>query len=612
MNKLWPLLLLATAACAGSAPPSETRWATETFDTPLGVSLRRLPDELARWTPDQVREILDRTQTTRLAPDLSHLGEGEREAMARLIEVGAIFQRLYEDQRHIDAVAAWMVLVTSADPQSRDLLTLYRLFQGPIATTLDNRREPFLAVDPAPPGKNVYPWDLGREELDRFLAAHPERRAEISDIRSVVRRADLHSLRYDLATLQRFPVLDRLNYGLRQRLETMLARPDRTMLYAVPYSLAYADSLVAAFELLNQAAIAVEGEDPQFARYLRNRARDLLSNDYESGDASWITGRFRNLNAQIGAYETYDDELLGSRAFFSLSVLSARREETAALRRGMQGLQAIEDALPYDRHKRVREDIPVGVYDVIADFGQSRGGNTASILPNETHITERYGRTILLRTNIMRAPEIFGAAGNSWRAAVAPAFAGHLTADSNFQRTLWHEVGHYLGVDRTRDGRVLDDALGADSNLLEEMKADLVSLFAGQELRRRGYYPADQLRSLYASGIYRTLQNNQPRRDQPYQTMQLMQFNWFLDRGVLRFDPASQRLSIDYGRYPQAVEALLREVLALQDAGDPARADAFITRWARWDEALHGLIAANMRAQQRYRYRLFTYAALGE
>ena len=25
----------------------------------------------------------------------------------------------------------------------------------------------------------------------------------------------------------------------------------------------------------------------------------------------------------------------------------------------------------------------------------------------------------------------------------------------NFQRTLWHEIGHYLGVDRTDDGRTL-------------------------------------------------------------------------------------------------------------------------------------------------------------
>ena len=94
--------------------------------------------------------------------------------------------------------------------------------------------------------------------------------------------------------------------------------------------------------------------------------------------------------------------------------------------------------------------------------------------------------------------------------------------------------------------------------------------------------------------------------------MQLMQFNWFRDKGVLRFDPAAQRLSIDYARYPAAVEGLLREVLALQDAGDPARADAFVQRWGSWDEALHGRIAANVRAQQRTRYRLFTYAALGE
>jgi hypothetical protein len=108
------------------------------------------------------------------------------------------------------------------------------------------------------------------------------------------------------------------------------------------------------------------------------------------------------------------------------------------------------------------------------------------------------------------------------------------------------------------------------------------------------------------------LQNVRPRREQPYQTMQLMQFNWFLDRRVLRFDEAAGRLSIDYSRYQDAVEALLREVLAIQDSGDPARANAFIDRWSRWDENLHGRIATAMRATQRHRFRLFTYASLGE
>jgi hypothetical protein len=561
------------------------------------------------WSPAQAKEILDKTQSIRLAPSLAHLSAGERIAVAKLVEVGRIFQDVYEQQRHRQALAQRAALARRSDPHGRRLATLYRLFQGPIATTLDNRRLPFVAAEDAPPGKNVYPWDLSRAEYEAYLAAHPAERASLTHLRSVVRRAEFAALRRDLGKLRQYPVLDTLHPGLRARLESLSRRPNRATLYAVPYSLAYADEMMRAFGLLNEAADAVEGSDWELAKYLRNRARDLLADDYESGDAAWIKGNFRNLNAQIGAYETYDDELAGTRAFYSLSLLAARNEEGAALRRAMQGIQALEDSLPIERHKKVIENIPVGVYDVIADFGQARGSNTATNLPNEAYLAERYGSIILLRANIMRNPDIFRGSGDIWGAAMAPAFADHLTADANFYRTLWHEVGHYLGPDVTKDGRTVDAALGADANLLEEMKADLVSLFVARELRRRDYYSAEQLRSLYASGILRTLQNNKPRREQPYNMMQLMQWNWFLDRGVLSFDPAAARLSIDYDRYHEAVRDLLKQVLAIQEAGDPVAAAAFVGRWGKWDDNLHGRIAANIRAEQRYRYRLFDYAA---
>lgn len=562
------------------------------------------------WTPEQAQSILDRTARTRLAPDLSHLTAGERQAVARLLDVGQIFQNLYEQQRHRDAAAARTTLERARDASSRNLLTLYRLFQGPIATTLDNRRQPFLAVDAAPPGKNVYPWDLTGKEFETFLAANPGERRALTHLRSVVRRAESASLARDLAALARYPSLDTLHPGLRPKLTALAKAPNRRVLYAVPYSVAYADGMIRAHALLHQAAASAESDDQDFARYLRNRARDLLTDDYEAGDASWITGKFKRLNAQIGAYETYDDELTGIRAFYSLSLLAVRTEESAALRKALQGVQAIEDALPIDRHRRVLEDIPVGVYDVIADFGQARGGNTATNLPNEPYLAERYGSIILLRANIMRDPDIFGGTNRSWQTAMASQFHAHLTPDANFSRTLWHEVGHYLGPDVTRDGRDFDAAMGADASLLEEMKADLVSLFAGPELRRRSYFTEAQLQAHYASGILRVLQNNRPRREQPYNMMQLMQWNWFLDRGVLRFDPGTGKLSIDYARYPAAVADLLAEVLAVQDAGDKTRATAFIDRWGTWDEALHGRIATAVRDQAQYRFRLFDYAAL--
>jgi hypothetical protein len=569
------------------------------------------------WPLEKSRALMEKTGEVRLAPDTSHLTEGERRAMLKLIEVGKIFQSVYEQQRHARAVESHAALLALdkrlGSPEStRNLLNLYRLFQGPIATTLVNKREPLAPVELTAPGAAMY-GGATKEEVEAFLTAHPDKRDAILDQRTAVRRSNAANLRRDLGKLRQYPVLDALHPGLRAGLESALARPDAKGFYAVPYSVAWADEMVRSHGLLNEAADAVEKDDWEFARYLRNRARDLLSDDYESGDAAWVTGHFKNLNAQIGSYETYDDSLYGVKTFYSLNVLSNRREETDRLRAAMKGLQALQDTLPFKFERRVREEISVGAYDVVADFAQSRGGNTATILPNEAYLGRRYGRTIMLRANIMRSPELFQT-GNitTWEAAVDPRHKSELTSDGNFYRTLWHEVGHYLGVDVTKDGRELDTALQDDADLLEEMKADLVSLYVAEPLRKQGYYTDAQLRAVYASGVLRVLQNVKPRRDQPYQTMQLMQWNYFLEHGLLSFDRDTKHLRINYDKYREVVRDLLERVLRVQYEGDKAAADRFIDEYAKWDESLHGAVAANIRGQQRYRFRLFKYAALGE
>ena len=112
----------------------------------------------------------------------------------------------------------------------------------------------------------------------------------------------------------------------------------------------------------------------------------------------------------------------------------------------------------------------------------------------------------------MRNPDLFERSSGLWRAAVAAEFENDLGEDGDFYRTLWHEIGHYLGVDRDRSGRNLDEALQENSSLLEEMKADLVSLFLVPELRRRNYYTDEQvvLSTLPESG---RAANVKPRRD---------------------------------------------------------------------------------------------------
>jgi len=583
-----------------------------------GVVLADDPDVLpdGYWPEAKVAEILGKTETVRLAPDLSGLDANEKAAVDHILKAGAIVQRLYENARHHQALASHKDLIAldqklGSPKRTKDLLDLYRLFQGPIASTLDNNRVPFLPVDPQVPARNVYPPDVTKEELNAFLSAYPDRRDAILAERSVVRRATKENLDRDLEALSD-GTLETLHGKLQTELKELAAKPDPKSFYAVPYAVAYANDHRQVFKHLYEAADSIEPSDPEFAAYLRNRARDFLSNDYESGDASWVSGRFKTLNAQIGSYETYDDALFGVKAFPSFSLLLTDQKATDDLRKKLGGLQEVEDALPYDHHKRVREDISVGVYDVVADFGQARGTNTATILPNDALFTRKYGRTILLRRNVMENPELFAADLRVWKTATADVFANDLVPAGNFQRTLWHEVGHYLGVDRDKQGRTLDVALEDQADALEEMKSDLVSLFTLHRMANDGAIDAALLRAVQAGGIRRTLQNVKPRKDQPYQTMQLAQFNYFLDKGLITADPETARLTIDYMKYRDVVTALLKDVLALQYEGDKAAAEAFFTKWGAWTPEVHEKLAARIRDAQGARFRIVRYGALGE
>jgi hypothetical protein len=53
------------------------------------------------WPLEKSQPLIDKTQTIRLAPDLSKLTDGEKKAVEKLLAVGQIFQKLYEEKRHL-------------------------------------------------------------------------------------------------------------------------------------------------------------------------------------------------------------------------------------------------------------------------------------------------------------------------------------------------------------------------------------------------------------------------------------------------------------------------------------------------------------------------------
>lgn len=563
------------------------------------------------WGTDRVRPILDKTQITRFEADLSALGPGERAAVDELVAAGRILQDLAEHTEHHQALDARARLWATHErlgrpPETADLLQLYEVSRGPIATTLDNELLPFLPVDAWVPGRNVYPWGIEAAEVEAFLAAHPERRPEILGLHTVVRRTTPTALRRDITTLRGHRELAALHPGLQARLESLASARDPEPMYAVPYSVAWPKRILALADRLWRAGLAVEPEDRDFAAFLRQRSRDLLTDDNEAGDAAWVRGSFGHLDVVVGAHEPYDDDLFGAKAFFGLSILVRDEPSTRELRDRTSHLQAIEDALPIDRHRRVASDIPVGSFDVAAAFGQ--GVDTgAEILPNDADLIRKYGRKIALRRNTTVHPEPFERMASRWRAVMAPGHHGDLTPEGIFRQITWHEVGHYLGPDTCRDGRSFEAALGEDAPPLEELKAELSSAFACEWLGRIGAFSLDEVRAVESYLILGAFRPNRPLRSQPYPTIWHMLGNHLFEAGALRV--ADDGVHIEHDRLPAAIEAMLAETLAIQDRGSHAESGAFIERLSAWGER-HERIASRIKAAERYRFRHARFAIL--
>jgi hypothetical protein len=108
------------------------------------VAMAELPT--GYWPVEKTQPILDRTMRLTLDPDLSQLSEAESRAVDELLAAGAVIHELYEKQRHAQAQDAKLALVelhqkSGKTVATQNLLDLFHLSKGPIATTLDNERQ---------------------------------------------------------------------------------------------------------------------------------------------------------------------------------------------------------------------------------------------------------------------------------------------------------------------------------------------------------------------------------------------------------------------------------------------------------------------------------------
>src|SRR4051812_16262120 len=199
------------------------------------------PTDSLKVAPDVAQRM---AQLPRTVIDYDHalLDDNERQVVAKVIEASKQIDEIYWRQ------------VSEKNPALREQLSkkggaAYDYFianKGPWDRLKGD--EPFIGTEKKPAGAAFYPPDMTKEEFEKYVAAHPEKKDELQGLFTVVRR-------------------------------------DGANLKGIPYGTYYKDLLEPAVTHLREAANF--SNDGALKRFLVLRADALKSGDYRESDMAW-------------------------------------------------------------------------------------------------------------------------------------------------------------------------------------------------------------------------------------------------------------------------------------------------------------------------------------
>jgi len=362
-------------------------------------------------------------------------------------------------------------------------------------------------------------------------------------------------------------------------LYTLIGRKADGALELIAFSEAYREELSQAAALLRDAAELAD--DAEFANYLLMRASALETDDFQPSDRAWMDMKNNPIELVIGPIETYEDQLFGYRAAYESYVLIKDMAWSERLARFARYLPELQTGLPVpDEYKQERpgSDADLNAYDVVYYAGHCNAGSkTIAInLPNDEQVQLAKGTRRLQLKNAMLAKynQILVPISET---LIAQDQRQHITFDSFFGNTMFHEVAHGLGIKNTLDGQnTVRHAMKDHASALEEGKADILGLYMVQKLREMGEITEGQLMDDYVTfmaGIFRSVRFG---ATSAHGKANMIRFNFFEQAGAFSHDEATGTYRINLPDFEQAVKALSRKLLTLQGDGDYAAVDAFV------------------------------------
>lgn len=469
---------------------------------------------------EQTRKLTDKYISFTLSTDIHQLTEKEKQMLPLLIKASDKMNELFWYEAYGNKQE---FLSNIKDEEIRKFAMIN---YGPWDRL--NGNKPFIeGFGQKPKGANFYPKDMTKAEFDKF---------------------------------------DDQN---KMSLYTLLRRNSEGNLITIPYHKQFEKEVKEVADLLNKASDLAE--DKGLKKYLKLRAKALLTDEYQESDLAWLDMKTNTLDIVIGPIENYEDQLYGIKAAHEAYVLVKDQKWSKKLARFAQFLPELQRELPVSEEFKKETpgtDSDLNAYDVVYYAGDcNAGGKTIAInLPNDEEVQLQKGTRRLQLKNAMKAKfdKILVPISQE---LIDKNQRKYVVFDAFFANTMFHEVAHGLGIKNTINGKgTVRNALKELASALEEGKADILGLYMVLQLHKKGEIEGNikEYMTTFMASIFRSVRFG---ASSAHGKANMIRFNFFKEKGAFTKNQDGT-YRVNYDKMEQAMKELSSIILTLQGNGD--------------------------------------------
>lgn len=509
------------------------------------------------------------------APEYLELEEGDKEALKHLVKAAVVLDKVnmqLDNPNNLPFKEYLEAEISKGNEQAKLTKILFDAQKGVCSLDRESNMIELIKGVSERPGKGVYPQDLEKDEFHAILIKMLKD-GKVDDVAKILNQRS---------------VVERVGNEL----------------VATDYVDKFKDDFAYMASELEKAAETSTNAD--FNEFLILQAKALRTADPmldAYADKKWATLQDTPLEFTI-TRENYSDEL--TETVVENPELKALLDENGIIpvakdflggrvgiinKKGTDAILGVKNYLPLMAHNMPFKDdyiqnispdkeskqtmVDADLVAVTGDVGEFRAGITlAENLPNDDKLSIKeldggrrnvYHRQIRLITSEDAREKM----KKRLAATVNPELHQYYNDEADHWFTVGHENGHSLGPKSGTEG------LGKYKSIIEENKADMISLAMLDVLTEAGMYTPEQRNQIIVTYAADNMMTSKPTLSQAHRVRSVMQNYYFIKEGAMEISPEGI-LNVDIEKMVPTARKMLEEIIQVQMKGDFSKGEKYV------------------------------------